>query len=110
MGSDLARQDVEQDLAAALEGRDLMKLAQKRSLVAVETPYMSAEESVKGAESESKLLAEAFKFEKGDIRAVTDTSAPYLVKLVDRTPSQIPPFSKIEDKVRRHSSAKRLSC
>jgi len=100
MGSDLARQDVEQDLAAALEGRDLMKLAQKRSLVAVETPYMSAEESVKGAESESKLLAEAFKFEKGDIRAVTDTSAPYLVKLVDRTPSQIPPFSKIEDKVR----------
>ena len=100
MGNDLARQDVEQDLAAALEGRDLMKLAQKRSLVAVETPYMSAEESVKGAESESKLLAEAFKFEKGDIRAVTDTSAPYLVKLVDRTPSQIPPFSKIEDKVR----------
>lgn len=100
MGSDLARQDVEQDLAAALEGRDLTKLAQKRSLVAVETPYMSAEESVKGAESESKLLAEAFKFEKGDIRAVTDTSAPYLVKLVDRTPSQIPPFSKIEDKVR----------
>jgi peptidyl-prolyl cis-trans isomerase D len=100
MGSDLARQDVEQDLAAALEGRDLMKLAQKRALVAVETPYVSAEESLKGAESEPKLLAEAFKFEKGDIRAVTDTSAPYLVKLVDRTSSQIPPFSKIADKVR----------
>jgi peptidyl-prolyl cis-trans isomerase D len=100
MGSDLARQDVEQDLAAALEGRDLKQLTQKRSLAAVQTPYVSAEEAVTGAESEPKLLAEAFKFEKGDIRAVTDTSVPFLVKLIDRTPSQIPPFSKIEDKVR----------
>jgi peptidyl-prolyl cis-trans isomerase D len=100
MGSDLARQDVEQDLAAALEGRDLRQLAQKRALAAVETPYVSAEESVKGAESESKLLAEVFKFKEGDIRAITDTSVPFLVKLLDRSPSQIPPFSKIEDKVR----------
>ncbi|MBV8054811.1 MAG: peptidylprolyl isomerase, partial [Deltaproteobacteria bacterium] len=84
MGSDLARQDVEQDLAAALEGRDLKQLAQKRSLAAVQTPYVSAEEMVKGAESEPKLLAEAFKFEKGDIRAITDTSIPFLVKLIDR--------------------------
>jgi peptidyl-prolyl cis-trans isomerase D len=100
MGSDLARQDVEQDLAAALEGRDLNQLAQKRALVAVQTPYVSAEESVKGAESEPKLLAEAFQFEKGDIRAITDTSVPFLVKLLGRTTSQIPPYSKIEEKVR----------
>jgi peptidyl-prolyl cis-trans isomerase D len=100
MGLDLGRQGVEQDLAAALEGRDLKQLAQKRSLVAVETPYVAAEESVKGAEGDPKLLAEAFKFERGDIRAVTDTSVPFLVKLVDRTPSEIPAFSKIEEKVR----------
>jgi peptidyl-prolyl cis-trans isomerase D len=100
IGSDLARQDVEQDLTAALEGRDLKQLAQKRSLVVVETPYVSAEESVKGAESEPKLLAQAFKFEKGEVRAITDTSVPFLVRLIDRTPSQIPPFSKVEDKVR----------
>jgi peptidyl-prolyl cis-trans isomerase D len=100
MGSDLARQDVEQDLAAALEGRDFKQLAEKRSLVAVNTPYVSAEDSIKGAESEPKLLAEAFKFEKGDLRAITDTSVPYLVKLVNRTPEQIPPFGKIQDKVR----------
>jgi peptidyl-prolyl cis-trans isomerase D len=100
MGSDLARQQVEQDLAAALEGRDLKQLAQKRSLVAVETPYLCADESVKGAESDPKLLSEAFKFDKGDIRAITDASLPYLVKLVDHTPSQILPFGQIEDKVR----------
>jgi peptidyl-prolyl cis-trans isomerase D len=100
MGSDLARQAVQQDLAAALEGRDLKQLAQKRSLVAVETPYVSAEDSVKGAESEPKLLGEAFKLEKGDIRALTDTSVPFLVKLVDRTAATIPSFTKIEDKVR----------
>jgi peptidyl-prolyl cis-trans isomerase D len=100
MGSDLARQNVEQDLAAALEGRDLRQLAQKRSLVAVQTPYVSMEETVTGAESEPKLLAEAFKFAKGDIRAITDTSVPFLVKLVDRAPSHIPPYSEIEDKVR----------
>jgi peptidyl-prolyl cis-trans isomerase D len=100
MGSDLARQDVEQDLAAALEGRDLKHLAQKRSLVAVQTPYVSAEQTVKGAESEPKLLAEVFKFDKGDVRAITDTSVPFLVRLIDRAPAQIPPFSKIQDKVR----------
>jgi peptidyl-prolyl cis-trans isomerase D len=100
MGSDLARQAVEQDLAAALEGRDLKQLAQKRSMVAVETPYLSAQESIKGAETESKLLPEAFKLQKGDVRTITDTSVPFLVKLVDRTPSQIPSFGKIKDKVR----------
>lgn len=100
IGRDLARQDVEQDLAAALEGRDLKQLAQKRSLLAVETTYLSAEDSIKGAGSEPKLLAEAFKFGKGDIRAITDTSVPFLVKLIDRTPEQIPPFAKIQDKVR----------
>jgi peptidyl-prolyl cis-trans isomerase D len=99
MGTDLARQAVQQDLAAALVGRDLKQLAQKRSLVEVETPYVSAEESVQGAESEPKLLAETFKLQKGDIRAFTDTSVPFLAKLVDRTASEIPPFAQIEDKV-----------
>jgi peptidyl-prolyl cis-trans isomerase D len=99
-GTDLARQVIQQDLAAALEGRDLKQLAQKRSLVAVETPYVSAEDSIKGAEAEPKLLPEALKMEKGDVRAFTDTSIPFLVKMVDRTASEIPPFAKIEDKVR----------
>jgi peptidyl-prolyl cis-trans isomerase D len=100
MGNDLARQEIQQDLAAALEGRDFKQLAQKRSLVAVQTPYVSADQSVKGAESEPKLLAEAFKFEKGETRAITDTSVPFLVKLVDRTPSRILPFGEIQDRVR----------
>ena len=100
VGSDLARQDVEQDLTAALEGRELKQLAQKRGLVALETPYLAPDQSAKGAESEPKLIAEAFRFDKGDIRAITDTSVPFLVKLVDRKPSGIPPLSQIKDKVR----------
>jgi peptidyl-prolyl cis-trans isomerase D len=100
MGSDLAQQQVEQDLAAALEGRDLKQLAQKRGLIDAETPYVSAEESIKGAESEPKLLAEVFKLQKGEVRAITDTSVPFLVKVIDRATSQIPAFSKIKDQVR----------
>src|SRR5260370_38189557 len=45
-GSDLARQDVEQDLAAALEGRGLKELAQKRGLTVVETSDISADPPV----------------------------------------------------------------
>jgi peptidyl-prolyl cis-trans isomerase D len=99
VGSDAGAQDVQQDLTAALEGRDLKELAQKRGLVAVQTRYLSASESVSGAESEPKLLAEAFKIDKGDSRAITDTSVPFLVKLIDRVPSQIPPYSQVEAKV-----------
>lgn len=100
MGSDLARQDVEQDLAAALEGRNLKQLAQKRGLVAVQTQYVSDQQTVKGVESDPKLLTEVFKFDKGDVRAITDTSVPFLVRLLDRKPSEIPPFTNVEDKVR----------
>jgi peptidyl-prolyl cis-trans isomerase D len=99
-GNDLARQDVEQDLAAALEGRDLKQLAQKRGLVAVETPFISDKEAIKGAEDDPKFVDEAFKLDKGDIRAITDTSVPFLVKLTDRKPSHIPPFKAISDRVR----------
>jgi len=99
-GSDLAHQDVEQDLAAALEGRDLNKLAQKRGLTLVETSNISADEPLKAVESDPKFLPEAFKVDKGEIRAITDTSVPYLVKLVDRSPSHIPAFNQITDKVR----------
>ena len=99
-GMTLAKQDVEQDLAAALEGRTLNQLAQKRGLVAVETPYVAAGDSVKGAENDPKFLAEAFKLDKGEIRAITDTSEPYLVKLVDRKPAHTPSFDQIKDKVR----------
>jgi peptidyl-prolyl cis-trans isomerase D len=99
-GADMARQDVEQDLAAALEGRDLKQLAHKRGLTATETPYVSRVEADKVADSDAKFLDEAFKLAKGDVRAITDTSVPFLAKLQDRVPSQIPPFEQIKDKVR----------
>jgi peptidyl-prolyl cis-trans isomerase D len=99
-GTDLARQAVEQDLAAALEGRDLKQLAHKRGLTAVETPYVSRSEADKTADSDPKFLDEAFKFGKGDVRAITDTSVSFLAKLMDREPSHIPPSDQIKDKVR----------
>ena len=64
------------------------------------TPYVSAEDSIKGAEAEPKRLPEALKMAKGDVRAFTDNSVPFLVKMVDRTAPEIPPFARIEDKVR----------
>ena len=99
-GTDAARQDVDQDLSAALIGRDLNDIAKKRGLVAVETPYFAQDETIKGAEDNPKLVQTVFALQPGDIRAVTNGPVPYLVKLIDRKASRIPPLSEIKDKVR----------
>lgn len=99
-GTDAAKLDMQQDLAAALEGRGLDELAKKRGLVAVTTPFVAQREPVKGAEDNPKLLEEAFKMQPHDIRAIDSGSLPYLVKLVDRQPSHIPALSEIKDQVR----------
>jgi len=99
-GTDAAKLDMQQDLAAALEGRDLADLAKKRGLVAVTTPYVAQREPVKGAEDNPKLVEEAFKMEPHDIRAVDSGSVPYLVKLVDHQPAHIPALSEIKNQVR----------
>lgn len=99
-GADTARQDVDQDLTAALEGRNLEDLAKKHGLVAVETPYFAGDETIKGAEDNPKLVQTVFALQPGDVRAVTNGPVPYLVKLVDRKPARIPPLSEIKDKVR----------
>lgn len=100
VGADAAKLDMQQDLAAALEGRDLAGLAKKRGLVAVTTPYVAEREPVKGAEDNPKLVEQAFQMQSHDIRAVDSGSVPYLVKLVDRQPSRIPALSEIKDQVR----------
>lgn len=99
-GTDTAGLDLQQDLAAALEGRDLGEIAKKRQLVAVATPYVSDKDPIKGTEDAPKFSAEAFKMQPGDIRSIGGPSASYLVKMVGRQPSTIPALNAIKDQVR----------
>ena len=99
-GTDTAGLDLQQDLAAALEGRDLGEIAKKRQLVAVTTPYVSDKDPIKGTEDAPKFSAEAFKMQPGDIRSIGGPSASYLVKMVGRQPSTIPALNAIKDQVR----------
>jgi peptidyl-prolyl cis-trans isomerase D len=100
-GTDLAKQDIEQDIAAAGEGHSLQDIAKKRGLVAVETPYFAENQTIKGAEDDPKLAPEAFKMNVGDLRAIGGGSAPYLVKMIGREPAQVPPLKQIDAQVRQ---------
>jgi len=101
VGADTARQDIDQDLAAALEGRPLGELAKKRGLVAVETPLFQLNEPIKGAEDYPQLGTTVFQMHMGDLRAITSGPVPYLAKLVDRQPAHIPPLDQIKPAVRQ---------
>jgi peptidyl-prolyl cis-trans isomerase D len=98
-GEELAKQDMQQDLTAALTGHALDAIAKKRGLVVVETPFVAADESIRGAEDYSQLAAEVLKFKDGEIRALTDGPEPYLVKLIARHPAHIPALAEIKDLV-----------
>jgi peptidyl-prolyl cis-trans isomerase D len=98
-GEKLAHQDLDQDIAAAGEGRELKSIAAKRGLVAVETPYFAENESIKGAEDDPGLVKEAFTLQPGETRPITQGGAIYLIKLIDRKATRIPPLSEIKDKV-----------
>jgi peptidyl-prolyl cis-trans isomerase D len=98
-GADIARRVLEQDLAAALGGKDLNQVASARGLSAVDTAYFDASQPPAGISDDPNLMREAFKMQKGDLRAITGPKGPYLVKLVDRDPSHIPPLKRIQDRV-----------
>lgn len=101
VGADTARQAVDQDLAAALEGRQLGELAKKRGLTAVETPLFAVNEPIKGAEDFPQLGSTAYQMQVGEVRAITSGPVPYLAKLIDRQPAHIPPLGQIKDAVRQ---------
>jgi peptidyl-prolyl cis-trans isomerase D len=98
-GAKLARDATREDLAAALSGTSLQDLAKKRGLDAVETPLFAQNEPIKGAESDRELNQYAFKLEPGDTRVVPANGAPYLVRLMAKEPSGIPPLKTIEAQV-----------
>ena len=98
-GMTIARQDMEQDEAAAGLGRDFKDLAQKRGLVALSTPYFAQEDTIKGAEDDPNLKKEVFTMQPGEIRSVKKGQAPYLVKMLDHKPTRLPPLDEIKDHV-----------
>ena len=100
-GADIARSQMREDLAAALNGAELDKIAAKRELKLVRTPFFAAGDSVAGTEHNPDVVKAAFKLEKGDVRAVSgERGDPFLVKLIDRRPSYLPELKDISDKVR----------
>jgi peptidyl-prolyl cis-trans isomerase D len=100
-GSDIARDELREDMSAALNGTDLEKIAAKRNLKLVHTPYVAQGDSVAGSEHNADLVPTAFKLEKGDVRAVTGEKVDaVLVKLIDRKAAYIPPFADVREKVR----------
>ena len=100
-GSDIARNELREDMSAALNGTDLEKLAAKRNLKLVHTPFIALGDTVAGAEHNADIVPTAFKLEKGDVRAVTGEKVDaVLVKLIDRKAAFIPPFADVREKVR----------
>jgi peptidyl-prolyl cis-trans isomerase D len=98
-GAKLARQSVDEDLGAALNGATLQDLAKKRGLDVAEPPSFAKGEPVQGVSPESGLSQKAFSMEKGQVGTVPGP-APFLIKVVQKSPSTIPPLKDIEAKVR----------
>jgi peptidyl-prolyl cis-trans isomerase D len=98
-GSKLARDAMTEDLTTAMGGTDLHEVAKKRGLEAVETSFFAADEPIKGAENDRTVVQAAFKLEPGQVHAVPEHGAPYLIKLIERQPSRIPPLKDIQAKV-----------
>lgn len=99
-GTRLAREALDQDISSALSGESLAGIARKRGLLVVETPFFSQSEAA-GIVPDPKLAQQALQLDKGQVRAVMDAGAPYLVKLVDRKASYVPAFKDIEARVRK---------
>ncbi|MHB8380767.1 MAG: peptidylprolyl isomerase [Candidatus Binataceae bacterium] len=100
-GTRLARDAIDQDLTAALGGADLPDLAKKRGIDAVTPPPFAKGEPIAGIGMDSKVTDAALALDKGQVRAVPEENAPYLIKLLDKTPAHIPPLKDISAAVRQ---------
>jgi len=100
-GSRMARQDLDEDVSAALAGTSLDDLAKKRGIEVINTPAFARADAAAVVHNE-KLVDTAFKLDINQVRAVggAKDAAPYLVKLLAREPAHVPPFKDIAAKVR----------
>lgn len=100
-GVEFAKNYLQQDLTATLTGHSIDEVARKRGLSAVETPFVTANEPIRGAEDYPQFSAEVFKLKDGEVRALTEGPEPYLVKLIAREPSRIPTLDQSKDLARK---------
>src|SRR3984957_2461806 len=99
-GAKLGRAAAQEDLTSALSGGKLEDLAKKRGIDAIETPLFAQGEPAGGIEADRELMQAAFKLETGQVTLVPEKGAPYVIKLLAKEPSRIPPLKEIEAKVR----------
>jgi peptidyl-prolyl cis-trans isomerase D len=99
-GAKLGREAAQQDMTAALGGASLADLAKKRGLDAIDTPMFAQGEPVGGIEQDRELMEAAFKLEPGNVAIVPEKGSPYVIKVLERQASRIPPRKEIEPQVR----------
>jgi len=99
-GAKLGREAAQEDLTAAIGGSSLEDLAKKRGIDPVETPLVAQGEPAGGIEQDRELMAAAFKLDAGQVALVPEKGSPYVIKLLVRVPSRIPPLKEIEAQVR----------
>jgi peptidyl-prolyl cis-trans isomerase D len=99
-GAKLGREAAQEDLTAALGGGSLGDLAKKRGMDSAETPLFAQGEPAGGVEQDRELMQAAFKLDPGQVALVPEKGAPYIIKLLVRQPSRIPPLKEIESQVR----------
>jgi peptidyl-prolyl cis-trans isomerase D len=100
-GVEFGKNYLQQDLTATLTGHSIDEVARKRGLTAVETPFLTANEPIHGAEDYPKFSSEAFKLKDGEVRALTEGPEPYLVKLIARVPSRLPTLGESKPLARK---------
>ncbi len=98
-GAEQAHQEIDQDLAAALSGKNFRELADKRGLDLVKTPLLAVGERTPEI-TDPHVVQEAFKLNPNDVRVINGRDAQYMVHLVERKPSYLPKLAEIETKVR----------
>ncbi len=99
-GKPLAREAIDEDLSAALGGASLQNIAEKRGLDVAEPAPFARGESIQGIGVDAKIANAALALDKGQVRAIPEGDAPYLIQVVDKIPSHIPTLSQISQEVR----------
>jgi peptidyl-prolyl cis-trans isomerase D len=99
-GAKLAREAIDRDLSAALGGASLEDIAKKRGLDVIGPPPFARGQAIQSIGADPKITDAAFTLDVGQVRAIPEQGAPFLIKLVGRTPSKIPPLTQIEAQVR----------
>ncbi len=100
-GTRLAREAIDEDLTAALGGADLPDIAKKRGMDVATPPPFAKGEAIAGIGQDQKLAEAALSLDKGQVRAVPEQDAPYLIKVLEKTPAHSPPLKDIATTVRQ---------